>query len=92
MISRLTFALTNFHVSTKPLRREDRSINSQTIASYHTEGQDRQQARATTQADYRRRRAARLQSQNSRRVHQRQQRTPAPYHRNNESQEIQSDS
>lgn len=63
MISRITFALTNFHTSLMPLRATDGDFYKATLGKYFTQGEDKLNARAASQARYRRRRAIRLRTE-----------------------------
>ena len=63
MISRLTFSLTNFHVSLMPLRSTDGEFYRSALAKYYAQGADRTNARAAAQASYRRRHAARIRAE-----------------------------
>jgi hypothetical protein len=74
MITRLTFALTNFHVSLMELRESDGDFYRAALAKYYATGEERVQSRASFQAAYRRRRAARVRAErmNQERVGRRQ--------------------
>jgi hypothetical protein len=63
VVTRITFALTNFHVSLMPLRAADGEYYKQAVAKYVSQGQERATSRARAQATYRRRRQARLSMQ-----------------------------
>nr|CCA15438.1 AlNc14C11G1380 [Albugo laibachii Nc14] len=62
-ISRLTFALTNFHVSLMSLRASDGELYKSGLAKYHIQGEYSVNIRAITQANYRKQRAARLRTE-----------------------------
>nr|CCA18977.1 AlNc14C60G4437 [Albugo laibachii Nc14] len=63
VISRLTFALTNFHVSRMSLRASDGEFYKSALAKYYSQGEYSVNIRTTTQANYRKRRAARLRTE-----------------------------
>ena len=63
VVTRITFALTNFHVKLMPLRATVGEYYKQAVAKYVSQGQERATSRARAQATYRRRRQARLSMQ-----------------------------
>nr|CCA25865.1 AlNc14C327G10653 [Albugo laibachii Nc14] len=63
VISRLTFSLTNFHVALMSLRTSDGEFHKSALAKYYSQGEYSVYIRATTQANYRKRRAARLRTE-----------------------------
>nr|CCA17462.1 AlNc14C35G3133 [Albugo laibachii Nc14] len=62
-ISRITFALTNFHVSLMSLHASDGEFYKSALAKYYSQGEYSVNIRTTTQANYRKRRAARLRTE-----------------------------
>ena len=60
MISRITFALTNYHVSLMELREADFERYKQQLGKYFAQGVEKERARSVSQAAYRRRRRSRL--------------------------------
>lgn len=63
MLSRITFALTNFHVSLMPLRAHDGDFYRSALAKYYSQGEEQIIKRAVNQATYRRKRAARMRAE-----------------------------